>query len=278
MNIKILVCCHKKDIFKESDTFLPIHVGKAISDIDLGIIGDDEGINISHKNASYCELTGMYWAWKNLKDTDYIGLCHYRRYFDFNKIGRSFFPITTMPSKNFTDIDLSLNHEAIQYLENGTCIVAKPCHLGTSLYLHYCEGHYSPDIKALGDVIKNTLPPKYTKAFFSVMLENNKFSPFNMFIMSWKQFDQYCNWLFPILEKLEKEIDITSYPNDQKRIYGYLGERLLNIYIKAEGIKTKQYPILKISDEPEIDNISTIKYLLRSYLRDIYVKLSAKII
>ena len=278
MNIKILVCCHKKDIFKESDTFLPIHVGKAISDIDLGIIGDDEGINISHKNASYCELTGMYWAWKNLKDTDYIGLCHYRRYFDFNKIGRPFFPITTMPSKNFTDIDLSLNHESIQYLENGTCIVAKPCHLGTSLYLHYCEGHYSPDIKALGDVIKNTLPPKYTKAFFSVMLENNKFSPFNMFIMSWKQFDQYCNWLFPILEKLEKEIDITSYPNDQKRIYGYLGERLLNIYIKAERIKTKQYPILKISDEPEIDNISTIKYLLRSYLRDIYVKLSAKII
>lgn len=276
MNIKILVCCHKIDIFKESDTYLPIHVGKAISNKDLGIIGDDEGINISNKNASYCELTGMYWAWKNLKDTDYIGLCHYRRYFDFNKIGRPFFPITTIPSSKFIDIDIDLNHKILRYLKKGMCIVAKPCHLGTSLYLQYCEGHYSTDIKALGDIIKNALPPKYLNAFFTVMMESNKFSPFNMFIMSWKQFDDYCNWLFPILEKLEKKIDITSYPNDQKRIYGYLGERLLNIYIKAEGIKTKEYPILKISDEPEIDNISTLKYLFRSYLRDILVKLSTK--
>ena len=86
MNIKIIVCCHKKDIFKESDIYKPIHVGKAISNIELGIQGDDTDENISSKNASYCELTGMYWAWKNLKNTDYIGLCHYRRYFDFNHL------------------------------------------------------------------------------------------------------------------------------------------------------------------------------------------------
>ena len=82
-NVKILVCCHKQDVCATEPPYFPIQVGKAISQVDLGIQGDDTGDNISHKNASYCELTGMYWAWKNLKDVDVIGLCHYRRYFDF---------------------------------------------------------------------------------------------------------------------------------------------------------------------------------------------------
>lgn len=63
---------------------MPIHVGKVLHpDVDLGIQRDDTGDNISLKNSSYCELTGMYWAWKNLRGVDVIGLCHYRRYFDF---------------------------------------------------------------------------------------------------------------------------------------------------------------------------------------------------
>ena len=84
MNTKILVCCHKKDVMATHEPYMPIHVGKALHpELDLGIQGDNTGDNISEKNGSYCELTGMYWAWKNLKDVDIIGLCHYRRYFDF---------------------------------------------------------------------------------------------------------------------------------------------------------------------------------------------------
>ena len=61
------------------DVYLPIHVGREGKE-DLGYIGDNTGDNISEKNPNYCELTGLYWAWKNL-DCEYIGLCHYRRYF-----------------------------------------------------------------------------------------------------------------------------------------------------------------------------------------------------
>ena len=80
-NSKIIVCCHKNALLKQSDSYIPVHVGKALTGEDFGLIGDNTGDNISLKNSSYCELTGMYWAWKNLSGVDFIGLCHYRRPF-----------------------------------------------------------------------------------------------------------------------------------------------------------------------------------------------------
>ena len=75
MDIKILVATHKKYWMPEDDVYLPIHVGRA-GKADLGYVGDNTGDNISSKNTNYCELTGLYWAWKNLK-CDYIGSVSY---------------------------------------------------------------------------------------------------------------------------------------------------------------------------------------------------------
>ena len=79
MDIKIIVATHKKYWMPSDDIYLPVHVGKK-GKTDLGYQGDDTGDNISDKNTNYCELTGLYWAWKNLK-ADYKGLAHYRRHF-----------------------------------------------------------------------------------------------------------------------------------------------------------------------------------------------------
>ena len=79
MDIKILVATHKKYDMPSEDIYLPIHVGREGKE-DLGYQGDNQGENISLKNSNYCELTGLYWAWKNLQ-CDVIGLSHYRRYF-----------------------------------------------------------------------------------------------------------------------------------------------------------------------------------------------------
>ena len=86
---KILVVHHKKDKVYKDDIYTPIHAGKSLSNLELDMIGDDTGYNISEKNPYYCELTALYWAWKNLHDIDYLGLCHYRRYFDFSTSGYS---------------------------------------------------------------------------------------------------------------------------------------------------------------------------------------------
>lgn len=50
-----------------------------------GYCYDDVGDNISIKNNTYCELTGLYWMWKNCKD-EYKGLVHYRRFFTSNSL------------------------------------------------------------------------------------------------------------------------------------------------------------------------------------------------
>ena len=272
--IKIIVCCHKDDIKASSEVYMPLHVGKAISDKDLGIVCDNTGDNISEKNISFCELTGLYWAWKNLKDVDYIGLCHYRRYFDFYHYGRRFYPFTTFSTKEFAQFDMSIPKEIESLLNKGYVILPKPWHLRYSVYLEYCEHHYSKDFRILGDVIKEMSPAKYIQAFNSTMLESNKLVPLNMFIMSRNQLDKYCSWLFPILFELEKRIDISNYDLVQKRIFGYLGERMLNVYVAAEKIKHVDYPILKFSEESETFNQLWYKYKLRCWMNAIAVKMT----
>ena len=82
--IKILISYHKESEIITSEIMKPIQVGAKASPLDLGILRDDQGTNISDKNDRYCELTAQYWAWKNL-DADYYGFMHYRRHFVLTK-------------------------------------------------------------------------------------------------------------------------------------------------------------------------------------------------
>lgn len=262
MNIKILVCCHKKDVYASESPYFPIHVGKQISKLDLGIQGDNEGENISSKNSSYCELTGMYWAWKNMKNVDIIGVCHYRRYFDFHNQCRKLFPETIFSSDSFNEVNIRLTDEIINELKKGRIIMPKERIYGYSLFFDYCFNHISDDIKILADVIKED-SPQYYDAFVETMHFNNKLMHYNMFVMNWTDFDRYCNWLFPLLYKVEEKIDISNYSSTQKRIYGYMAERLLNVWVKAEGYKIKKYPIIWFNNGLPYDNDSFIKYFFR---------------
>ena len=239
MNIKILVCCHKKSIIKTEEPYLPIHVGKELSNVNLGILGDNTGINISNKNDTYCELTGIYWAWRNLKDVDIIGLCHYRRYFDFYNQCQAILPYTSFNETDFNNVELTIPIDYLnKTINQGTIIVTRPINYKMTLHQDYCLHHISEDFKVLDQVIKETGESKYIKAFYDVMYKSNNFFSCNMFIMSWSDFDSYCSWLFNILDKVESRINITNYNSYQRRIYGFIAERLFNVYIKANNIHT----------------------------------------
>lgn len=275
-SVKVIVCCHKKDVYAESAVYMPIHVGKAISQTELGIQGDDCGDNISNKNKSYCELTGIYWAWKNLKGIDVIGLSHYRRYFDFHHKGRSWHPYTSFPSSELAKTDLTIPPALIKRIKQGAVVFAEPTNCAQNLYADYCCCHMSDDFRVLEQVIFETQPEDIKRSFKKVMYKNNKRSSYNMFVMNWKDFDAYCSWLFPLLEEVEKRIDITHYSDAQKRIFGYMSERLQNVWVDARACEVVYKPVLWFMDGVDINgNRPRLVYRLRSILNNIACMITA---
>lgn len=80
MSVEIYIATHKEYEFPQIDGYIPIHVGKELSSKNLDIATDNVGNHISNLNTNFCELTALYWIWKNSK-ADIVGLVHYRRYF-----------------------------------------------------------------------------------------------------------------------------------------------------------------------------------------------------
>lgn len=269
-NVKILVCCHKQDIMATEEPYLPIQVGKAGSAVDLGIQGDDEGDNISLKNGSYCELTGMYWAWKNLKDVDIIGLCHYRRYFDFHHNYRRVDDIKHLRTSDFPSTDLSLPEKVVDSIKDGRAVVARPWYFWGNTQSKYFAQNVAKDLRTLGSVIARTQPEVVRRAFYRVTLMRTWLCPFNMFVMTWHDFDAYCQWLFPILAEVEARTDTTHYDAFQQRIYGYMGEFLLNVWLCANRFQLDKRPVLMFLDKVPTDKqrsrFNIYQWRLRTWL------------
>ena len=123
--VKILIACHKPSPIPKAEVLFPVLVGKKGADIQMDIQGDDEGENISDKNYCYCELTALYWAWKNLKDVDVIGLCHYRRYFDFHGQCIRFLSDTSFPVSAISELDFSMDEFTLKKVMGGRRCGAK---------------------------------------------------------------------------------------------------------------------------------------------------------
>ena len=208
----------------EDDVYLPVHVGRE-GKADIGYIGDNTGENISNKNANYCELTGLYWAWKNL-EADYIGLCHYRRYF------------TRSNPRNCAKKKAAIlrKKEYEEILKTTPIIVPdKRRYYIETMRSHYDHSHYAKDLEMMENVIKE-IYPEYADALKKVM--NRTWAHmFNMFVMRRDYFDDYCTWMFRILEEVEKRTDITNYNAVEARIYGYLSELLLDVWLEKNSYK-----------------------------------------
>ena len=249
MDIKILVATHKKYWMPKDEVYLPIHVGKEGKE-DLGYIGDNTGDNISIKNPNYCELTGLYWAWKNL-DCEYIGLCHYRRYFAYK---------TRKHSLNAKKSVIYSSKDYIRLLKNYDIILPKATILNQSGKKEYATSHQLNDLIITKKILLK-LYPEYEHSYNNVM-NNNKFYFFNMFVMKKSLFNQYSNWLFPILFELEKQVNIKNYDSYQSRLFGFLSERLFNIWLNYQNLKIYESRITFLEGPTESKKIIYIKNLL----------------
>ena len=233
MDIKILVATHKKYWMPDEDVYLPIHVGRE-DKVDLGYIGDNTGDNISVKNANYCELTGLYWAWKNLK-CDYIGLCHYRRYFASKNLH------TNNAEKKKTVILHRTDYEKLLQKYDVILPVKRNYYIET-VRSQYEHAHNKRDLDETEKIIAEFYP-EYSEAFSKVM-NRTRLHILNMFLIKKELFDEYCRWLFNILFELEKRIDITSYNQYEARVFGFIAERLFNVWLGEKKVKTKEMSVV----------------------------------
>lgn len=230
--VQILVATHKKYEMPKENYYLPIHVGKEGKE-NIGYIGDNTGDNISIKNPYYCELTGVYWAWKNL-EADYIGLVHYRRQFKGKnrKINSLFDCILTKEEidKLLEKNDIVLPKKRKYYIEN--------------LYDHYKHTMYVEPL----DITKKIIEEKYPEYLdnFNKLHKRTSAHMFNMFIMNREYFNKYCEWLFDILEELEKRVDNSQYDSFHARFYGRIGELLLDIWIDTNKLNYVEVPVMSI--------------------------------
>ncbi|MDQ7936963.1 DUF4422 domain-containing protein [Lactiplantibacillus sp. WILCCON 0030] len=220
MKIKVLVAAHKPyEMPNDNQVYIPIFVGSKLhSQIPENYVSDGTGDNISLKNPHFNELTALYWGWKNL-DCDALGLVHYRRYLTENHI----------PRRNLNEI---LTAQQIENLfQNNDIIVPKKRHYYVeSNYEHYIHVHYPEPLKQARRIISQEYPA-YLSAFDLVMHRKSAHM-FNMFIMKRKPLNAYCTWLFDILFKLEGCIDITGYDKYETRVFGFVSEVLLDVWLE----------------------------------------------
>lgn len=231
-NSRIIVCTHKKWNIPQDDVLLPLHVGKMMSNEDYGYIGDDSGDNISLKNKNYCELTGLYWAWKNL-NVDYVGLCHYQRYFDFK------------------------GNDPVQYLGNADIVIVRPEVLFTRSSEHLMSLTTMEDFYIMITSLLK-LYPEYKDSLLMYLFNTNRYSLFNMMFCRKNLFDEYCKWLFSITEEMEKWVRLSGYTR-LSRLYGYMSECLLYVYCKHHNLKIRYADVRFSNGEEKIEQMKIYK-------------------
>jgi hypothetical protein len=241
---------------------------------------DDTGDQISMKNPYYCELTGAYWAWKNL-DADLVGLVHYRRYFSVQP--RSYRSTHAWQDSVLTEAELrsilsgyavSLYGEsdAAKYKAENPGF-AKPEHVNTgaetesslqkllqsgllivpqkrkyyieSLYSHYSHTLDGKHLDLCRQILAEKMP-EYLDDFDLVMKQNWGYM-WNMMIATRAVYDSYMTWLFSILEELEKRIDLNGLSSFEQRLFGRVSEILFNVWVHHE---TKANPQLLLLEFP----------------------------
>ena len=244
-SVQVVVASHKDYPMPGDQSYLPLQVGAAIHPPLKNFTPDNTGDNISAKNPYFCELTGLYWAWKNL-DADFIGLVHYRRHFTAYRgnlnsdVKRARHILSTFDLNRILD-------------EYPIILPKKRNYVIENLHDHYAHTMYVEPLSLTHDIIAEKYPT-YLPAF-DRLHERTSAHMFNMFIMPRELLDEYCAWLFDILFTLENRIaNVEKYSDFHKRFYGRISELLLDVFLETNGVAG--YKELRVID---MDGVNWLK-------------------
>lgn len=246
----IYISTHKKfEPFIHDEIYKCIQNGSAIYPY-LGYLRDDIGDNISTQKEMFNELTALYWIWKN-DISDFVGLCHYRRYF--------------MKEEYRSESEYAVDETFIKSIlstEKYDIILPFPYfHDGITNYKCYIDSNYEHDLKILRSCMVD-LYPEFLNSY-DYIWNRDYACMWNMFIMERNKLNEYCNWLFSILELFVQRVDTTGYNCSQIRLCGYIGERLLNVWVHHNKYKVKFLDIYQTDSKKRLIRKFIKRFLLR---------------
>lgn len=240
----IYIVTHKnfEIVFSADDCYKIIQVGTGEDIIvpKMNIKRDNCDDNISVKNPYYSELTAQYWIWKNDNDTDICGIDHYRRYF------------VTLPNyylytRFLKNPQLLKKKKIDSILTKYDIILPYPSYVHKPVIEFYAEHNCIEDLLTVKKIIKEQYSDYYE--VFCKCMDKHWFYPYNMLICKKNIFNKYSEWLFGLMFKVENETDINKYKTaNQKRVFGYLSELLMGVWIKKNKLKVKQMPVIMIGE------------------------------
>ena len=221
--MSMYVVTHKVVDTKLPDNYKTIVVNSQINKIK-GDLYDCNGDNISEKNYAYCELTAIYYIWKNnVNNDDYIGIDHYRRF--------------------LIKDDAYLRKNDIEWIfKNYDVILPEKIHFIRNIsnqYINTCG--YKNDLNEVEKAIKK-LHPEYLEAYKKIMRGHEMYA-YNMFVFKYDIYRDYCKWLFSVLFEVENNIDAYSRKGYFRRVFGFIAERLLNVYVLYKGYNICELPV-----------------------------------
>lgn len=230
-NTNIYIVTHKDFAQPNLKNYIPILAGADNNYANIAV-RDNIGDHISSKNPEYCELTAQYWVWKNAIDqAQNFGFVHYRRYFYTTHTKRQI-----VPAAQFTH-DLQAGVDVI---------LPEPWVLTKTVREQWAQFHDIHDLQTTRAILREHYP-EYVAAF-DELLKGHALCTYNMFVMPKQYFDEYMTWLFDVLHYAEQQIDTTQYDSYNQRLFGFLSERLLNVWVQTRGLRVKYYPVYKPDD------------------------------
>ena len=215
MKICVLVAYHKPYRMPEDGAYRPFDVRTATLD-----------------HAHWCELTAVYDAWRGgiAADADAVGLVHYRRHFR----GRGSAAVSGGElEKALADVDVLLPKKRNYWIETN--------------YSQYVHAHPAEGLDVTREIIVER-HPEYLAEFDRVM-RLTRGHRFNMFVMRRDGFVRYCDWLFDVLFELEKRIDVSRYSAYDARVFGFVAERLLDVWIGVNRVPYRELPVLNLESQ-----------------------------
>ena len=250
--MKILIATHKLYQIPEVAGYQPIMVGATLrEEVPTGYLRDDQGENISELNPFFNELTALYWAKYNLQHEDVVGLAHYRRYFG---------------TKSGHDLADVLDQEQIYAaLEKADVLLPKQRdYYIESQEKHYLNAHKNEPYFAMQDVITEKFP-EYLLAF-QQMGQSKKAHLFNMAIMKQADFQSYTDFMFGVLDQVARRIPYESYEGQDRRVFGFLSERLMDTWLYTNKKTFLEFPLVTTEKTNWLDKGA--QFLKRKFFKD----------